>query len=167
MAPDLLLPFLAVFTPKSWTQTAIFGSYNSAVDFEPTDNPDLSLPFWGSAYWVVLIPTRSLHRAAGPPSVRLTSLPVAALHYRTYSQWVSGRHRNFRVISGQNMSWCRQPSRGWLWSVSLASGVSLHITKTGPRWDEEPLISLGLMRPLILGCLRASAHSPPGPPRAW
>lgn len=108
------------------------------------------------------------------PSVRLDGGSMAArlaLPARTALPHLLlvgfGPPSKFPGDHGQNtsqMSKCRQSSRGWLWSVPLASGVSLHMTKAGPRWDGKPLICLGLMRcPLYSGTSGRPAACAPQP----
>lgn len=122
-------------------------------------------PEWSLPFWVGLTPTRTLYRCAGPPiSAARLALPArsALPHLFLVSFGPPSKFPGDHwVTSDQNAPKCRHTSRGRLWSVSLTGGVSSHITKAGSRWDEEPLIRLGLMRPLILGhvgALRSSAH---------
>lgn len=78
---------------------------------------------------------------------------------------------------GQNtsqMSKCRQSSRGWLWSVPSCKWREFaHDQDWSSLGWRTPYLPGPHAMPLILGhvgeacSLRASAHCPPGPPRAW
>lgn len=131
-------------------------------------------PEWSLPFWVVLTPTRTLYRCAGPPiSAARLALPArsALPHLFLVSFGPPSKFPGDHwVTSDQNAPKCRHTSRGRLWSVSLTGGVSSHITKAGSRWDEEPLIRLGLMRPPYTRTRRSPAVlSPPQAvaPRAW